>query len=352
LHPFTESPIFMGLNSKYLIRAQEWWSFILPPILFCYYAALLQTSPVGISVILQACLLMATSVVTALTGYFINDWSDMEDDRIASKHNYVAHFPVWLKSGFLPLMTLLFALLWAAGRRWLPDTQLSLYALVVGINILLFILYSLPPFRLKRISYVAPLLDAGYSGTFFYGLAFAAGSILPLPYRWSLLWLLCWGIAKGLRNYLSHLSDDADNDRRSGLTTLATIRSPQRIQLIANLLFPIETGLLLLFFFSLPVIAVGGLLLCLLFMLRWFRDIRTSATMKYEHLNDLHEIWLPLGVLVQLILADSYYIWLLVFHFIFFPQHLPKCFFSVKNGIFSLFNKKPVSLKDLLHGKK
>ncbi|MFN8284385.1 MAG: UbiA family prenyltransferase [Chitinophagales bacterium] len=339
------------MNLKKILRAQEWWSFILPPVFLFYYVGLLQFPRAGRSIYFEMITLMIVSVITAIIGYFINDLFDIHDDLKAGKKNYVSSFPLWLKALFFPLCISLLLILWLINQRLILVERASLYAVTCAANTMLFVVYSMPPIRFKKAIYIAPILDALYSGTLFYILAFIlatqnTGNNTPM------LCILIWAFCKGLRNYLSHLCDDKENDESSGMPTLATVYGKESLQKTANLLFPVEILCLLVLQTVLINTSYPFIILCLVFIVLWFQKMQENSSIKYPFLNELHEIYLPVAILVQVVFTFHSLYPMLILHFVFFPFHLSKMYFTIKNSIFKLFNKEPLSWKELLNGKK
>lgn len=338
------------MKIKKIVRAQEWWSFILPPILLFYYVGLQQSNIDTQIVYSELLLLMFISVITAIIGYFINDLFDIKDDLKAGKKNYVASFPILIKIVFLPALFFVLFLLFKfnAHYKWTVKTTQFLYA--IFINILLFLAYSTPPIRLKRFKYAAPFIDALYSGTIFYILAFSISNLILN--KLAIIFIFIWALLKGLRNYLSHLCNDKENDETSLLPTMATKYGKHTTQKIANLMFPFEIVFLVVFQFSLTYKSFPFILFCLLFGLFGFKKIIQNTTIQLPLLNDLHEVYLPVLMLVQLIYIHTILFPLLILHFMFFPFQLSKIYFTLKNCIFKLFNKEPLSWKELINGTK
>ena len=294
---------------------------------------------------------MFISIITGFAGYFINDLSDMEEDRKAGKKNMVARLPHWLKVAFLPIILILIFICYLIISAVISPLAAVIYCFIFGMNTLLFTLYSIPPVRLKETPFIAPVLDALYSGTLFYLLSYSMaiyGNLLPshpikeIPEILStsgcvLLLLFIWGFLKGLRNFLSHLSDDRQHDERSGLKTLATTYGSKKIQFIANLLFPLEILCLTLLFLKQKELAMLPVFLCILFISLWIKNILNNASQKYIHLNDLHEVWLPMLVLLQFVYRYNSYFPLLLIHFLLFPYHLKKIYHVIDFIYFHTF---------------
>jgi 4-hydroxybenzoate polyprenyltransferase len=138
---------------------------------------------------------------------------------------------------------------------------------LVFAQYLCFCLYSLPPFRLKKNRFIALVLDAIYSGTLFNIICF---NIFNSNTRLTYL-LIFWSFLKGLRNIISHIIADKENDK---LIQVVTIANTIEIKKIINysyllLVFEILTFMTGLLVYKLWVILVAYFL----FIIYWqFRD--------------------------------------------------------------------------------
>ena len=141
----------------YRIRLSQPWRNKAPVLItFPYLALYLAEIPFKES-FPYLILSVITIVGIAGIGYFLNDITDLASDREAGKTN--AFSEVSLK-GIIALALTLVSL---AFLPWFffPMDQLS-WILIVG-EIMVFALYSVKPFRFKRIVFLAPLLDAAYA---------------------------------------------------------------------------------------------------------------------------------------------------------------------------------------------
>jgi hypothetical protein len=315
------------ISMKYL-RAGEWWGHILPPIMLFYYAGLCSMKTPESAAYYTAGMLLALAVITAIAGYFLNDLSDVREDALAGKKNYIGKLPLPVKAAFLPLLCFAVYLLAGFNPGMLSAHAKQWFVFVFMANGMLFALYSLPPVRIKKNPWLAPVLDALYSGTLFYGLAYALAAEKSVALHASCLQftsVALWGFLKGLRNYLTHVCDDEQNDRAAGLKTLATLYGSATIQRAANLFFPAEIACLLIFIFLLPSGNMAAAIMSVLFLFYWLKKNIRSKYEKHVFLNDLHEVWLPLAFLIQLVYRTGMYGFLLL-HILVFPYHLYKVY--------------------------
>ena len=347
----------MYLFLKKIIRVEQWWSHILPPILLFYYIGLFSSTGNTKHVFANTLFLIFISIITAIIGYFINDLFDIKDDLKANKRNYVAQAPSWLRIIAIPIILLLVALLFYCFKDNISTFHFKCYFACIFINLVLFVIYSMPPVRFKKVVYISTIVDALYSGTFFYIIAYIiANNIfddLLFLEKNKIIYLIifCYGFIKGIRNHLSHLCEDKINDEQSGIDTLATRFGIQTIQTIANLIFSFEIIMLMIIQVYLVKLNIVSILFTLGFLFLWIKFMIKNKSAKQETLNDLHEVWLPVIILILLIITQHQFYFLAIIHFLFFPYHISKIYFTAKNGIFKLFHKEPISIKELLNGK-
>lgn len=179
----------------------------------------------GTELLINGAVLFTAFALVGFFGYFSNDMADREADAKAGKKNMAAALPLWACVSV------------AAG------TALAGTALIVWRNpavwpwmsaeVVLLLLYSFPPVRLKERGLWGILADALYA----YGipavvllvyLDSSAGVNPVYFYFFPAFYLLL-----GLKNILRHQLDDVDNDRISGTRTLATDR-PETAERLAE----------------------------------------------------------------------------------------------------------------------
>jgi 4-hydroxybenzoate polyprenyltransferase len=99
----------------------------------------------------------ATLFGIAGLGYFINDWADIRSDQLAGKPNKVGELSLGVRLLILILLCAFSFLPWLI----LPMNEYS-WALI-GIEIILFLMYSLPPLRLKEKGFLGIITDTMYA---------------------------------------------------------------------------------------------------------------------------------------------------------------------------------------------
>jgi colanic acid/amylovoran biosynthesis glycosyltransferase len=223
---------------RILARTAGWWKpkagFILS-VLFMFLLSAQIPWHIGVPLILW---MLVSTLGIGILGHLINDWTDIEEDRLVGKANTMERVPAVVRP---------FLLLVAAGIGYLPWLLvLSTDHTVIGLLTIqgcLFVLYAAKPFRLKRFPYLAALIDASYAyvlPTLFFLISLSHSTEDGIQVL-ALLALAGWTLPMGIRHILIHHVYDVKHDARSGQPNLA-IRHGQHnlLRFIANALFPLE----------------------------------------------------------------------------------------------------------------
>ena len=134
-------------------RISDWRLSFVPFIIGCvYFWASLLHLDFSFFHFLIFCLSICTSFGFAALGYFINEFFDKKHDAQAGKINKLAIL-TWPKQLFLFLLILVLCF---APWLVLPTSRFSI--ILITIEILCFLLYSLPFIRLKNTYYFAGIL--------------------------------------------------------------------------------------------------------------------------------------------------------------------------------------------------
>lgn len=268
-------------------------------------------------------------------GYWANDFSDREDDRKAGKANAFEGMPMWQAFGLLGVLLAAAILPWVL---FFPIHSTTL--ILLGAEFGLFILYSLPPFRLKERGVLGALADAGYAHIVPALLAAVTFNALsPQPFPQLFIFLVALAFFQGflgLRNILLHQLGDYENDRLSGTKTWVVGMGPEwGWKWVMFVFFPLETIALMLYLGVLsgwgqPDISTFWLVFAYpLFLLWavWQRRIwyRKPLPRKFQELlglflDDFYVDGLPICILALLMWKDALF-WPVAFtHFVVFPN--------------------------------
>jgi 4-hydroxybenzoate polyprenyltransferase len=298
-------------------RAKDWRFSFIPQIFGNLYLWLLLFD---INFSLSALLLLVLSLVTsfgfAALGYYTNEYFDQEDDAKAGKINKLKF--ITLQQKIILLITILFATFipWIV----LPSNSISL--ILMAIQILLFVLYAAPPFRLKRNIYFSAITDALYAyiiplllSYYTYYLFSGASSI-------NIVFLVCYGsllFIAGFRNIIIHYINDIFKDKKVGLVTLPRAIGVYKTNTLIITLLILEFCLILtkIFIVTFDNIYLSILLIPLVFLT--YRAIKQSQTQTdniivnkpLRHSTDLYyQVYAPALILGVLVLQQ--FIWIIL----------------------------------------
>lgn len=203
------------------LRLSDTWQYKVPtlisiPYFFVLYGRL-PLNQAAVSILLS----FTTIIGIAGFGYWLNDLTDIEEDRKKGKKNIIAQLNVLQRIGLLTLFLCLAFLPWL----YLPLSQCAAYLLAA--QFLVFILYSVPPLRFKERHLLGVLCDAAYAHIIPSALAaitfIAIIGKKPNNFSFYLITLIGWQTIVGIRNILIHQLKDAQSDLAVGTKTLGTI---------------------------------------------------------------------------------------------------------------------------------
>jgi len=308
--------------------------------------------PFSTHTILLTLLSLITTVGFASLGYFINEFFDKASDAKAGKLNKLTFLSPQLQAAvFLSAVVLTF-IPWV----WLPSTALSW--LLIGMQILLFLVYSLPFPRLKESTYLSIVIDSLYAYLVplvlsFYTFSLIAG-VTGIP-----AWFYLFGASVffiGLRNIIIHQVNDVMKDKQSGIMTLPLVSGVQSTKkiLLAILLYEAFFGLLsivALMKFNLVVLVYG--FICFSIALR---AIRIAMKSDFDpQRDDLFINWsylyfFPLFTLVAAGVGNPFWLLLLPLHLTFlFPHYLiDKAILHLRRNYYKVVVFVSVEVRDAL----
>ncbi len=337
-----------------IIRSNHWWKYKAAHILGFTYFFFYLIQPSKIEAALLFLFSAMTIVGIAGLGYFINDLYDIKFDLKAGKKNHV--HPLSLFVRFL----IVFALLAISFLPWLYLRSTIWIWLLIGVELLLFVVYAHPLTRLKEKAQWGLICDSLYG----HALPIIIACLTYWQYldkvdlspKLFFLFLFVWQFTKGIRNILLHQLTDYQNDLKSGIKTFTSINNPHKIyrfvlfrlvpfEFIWNLIFLVfiykTTSSLLIGFVIFLIVFIAGHGL--------FRNIKINKTEYQENtylyfLNDWYEDYFPIIILVTLLINQPN-LWLLILgHVILFPSAFVGLFRDIKACIkqcyFFLFDIK------------
>ncbi|HOG06012.1 MAG TPA: UbiA family prenyltransferase [Bacteroidales bacterium] len=307
------------------LRIGLWWNHIVPPIIATIYFVVWQSNLLNPSFWLYLLFFITSVTGFAAFGYFLNDISDIETDRLAGKPNSAFRLS---RTSMLFIGGGLF-FIGSIPWIWLPNSLSTTGLLVLLILCLIF--YSFRPFRLKERGLPGLICDIHYGHIL---PVFIALNVFGILYgvKWSvgflsglLLYLLLF--AKGFRNILCHQLEDEQDDITSGIKTFATLYGMKKTARIINYTLAIESVLLiLLFVIYVPILMIVLSIFSfvnLLLIISWgtFKlPVKERFTKLRFFLNDIYEEWLPLFLVILVVIKHTMLWWLLPLHLIFFNR--------------------------------
>lgn len=308
-----------------IFRAEGWWEFKFGPILAMVYATALSG---GVALTVHWPALVGIVVALAAVGVganVLNDWADIAEDRAAGKSNRLAGKPRWF-----PILVIgVTGLVGCGALAWLRPGRAGL--LLYAANVLVFFLYSVPPFRFKTRGWPGILADAAGAHTLpalFAVVSFAAAAGLRLAPVWLAI-VAVWSLTYGLRGILWHQLADYENDRRTGGFTFVCRHGPMFAQRLGEwVVFPLEVlALAGLLWWASPWPAL--LLVCdgwLIWLRKTYHYVTTIIVTPCERFRiGLHEFNYALMPVALLVVLTAHHPWdglILVAHVGLFPMGL------------------------------
>ncbi len=313
------------------IRIKDWWNYILPPIAGFYGWGLFQSGRSFEDSFFTTVGFFLLTFGVASFGFFINEWTDIKDDLAAGKKNAVATLSISQQTAIFAFIVLQLLI----GYR-LCVTNLHT-TLLLCIQLLSLLLYSCPPFRMKKNMYIAPILDALYSGTIFYLVAinihYPTFFGLNISQQSALVLLTIWAIFRGFRNIIMHLLTDEKFDAAIAQKTAGTQFHRYSVErFLYRIILPVEVVAFAGFCFAER--AAYGILLgvaYLIFMLYWWkrkthiipfilkRQSPADESSLYS-INIFHEVALPVYIFGLLaVQTDPFYGLYLLLMLLIFP---------------------------------
>lgn len=163
--------------------------------------------------LLQGLSLFMAFLIIGFFGYFTNDMADMDADKKAWKKNMATSF-----SALARILIVLFTGI--SGLLIILAGSLSVWPWMV-LELILLLIYSFPPFRLKEKGILGVLVDALYAyaipAQILLSFIDSYGTISQVYF----IFFPAFYFFIGLKNILQHQIDDADNDQVAGISTFA-----------------------------------------------------------------------------------------------------------------------------------
>lgn len=317
-------------NRGTFLRHSDWWNSKVAMIFgWSYFFALLfDLEVVDYLIVCPAILLWL--MATASFGYYINDCFDTEVDLKAKKTNTAAQHT--LARRVLILATLVLA---SVGSALFLFWSEPWFMVVAVSELLLFVLYSIPPFRWKEIPFLDVVTDALYAQVL--PLVVVALALLKehtsglAPLEWALLTGIgIWALVSGIRNILEHQVADFENDSESGISNTVQSLGVESVSLkLDRGLIPLEWASFCVVILITGVLVPELLVLSCAFLLilgfttpigegviEKTKAFRSGSRLLEPRL--IYEFWFPLSCLAVLSYMDWKYVPFIFLHLILF----------------------------------
>ncbi len=309
------------------LRLSNPWRYKAPLLMAIPYFLLVMSDVSTLVALKFIWLSYLTIVGIAGIGYLINDYADREKDALAGKANAL----IGMKKSKIRLLFILFLMLAIIPWVFFPTTIWSLFLLL--LELLLFAVYSLPPFRLKErglagvvndalYAHVVPAMLAAYTFWLIGGMNMSRlVSLLAI--------LVLWQGAMGLRNILLHQMKDGRHDVASGTRTMVTTKGVDKIEKLTKGFLVIEILFFLLFCFTFrDVLPLLSVVLVAFWSFRWWdnyvrklsKDKVKINFLAHYYLDDFYIRVFPLIIIFHLIPTNLDVIPILVSHIVLFPN--------------------------------
>ena len=308
-------------------RYGEWWEYKMVPLLAVAYLTTLNLAEPLEAALPRIALLFGALIVGAVYVSVINDLTDIKEDAVAGKRNSMANLRPSLRVAIVTLCVLLAALFIFLIY---PDFQAMSYQ---ALSYLVFTLYSVRPIRLKKRGFWGVLCDAS-GAHLFPSLLITTNLIFYFGGNTNLILtssIGIWALMYGLRGILWHQFVDRENDLKSGTNTFAANIKPSKFQKPEKIIFLIEIIALgtmlsqvLSFYVLFGLISYAFLVLTRRYVLGYkVFLILVSPNKGYQLLlNDYYFVFLPLSLLLVNASASNFGWFILIAHFVFFPNKI------------------------------
>lgn len=305
---------------------------MLSPILaMAYLEIVIQDLPWTTAVARLGALAVSAALLAGY-GLVVNDWSDIEPDRVTGKPNTMASVPMPAR------MSVAIALVAVGAVPWILVGVNGAGIVTLAVIYLLPLLYSARPVRLKErggVGLVADAANALVAPAVFVVVLFSrsgrASTVLAAVTGSA---IVAWAIGYGLRGIVLHQLTDAPLDRASGVRTFVTRVGPDAAQRLARAVFPLEVvGLTVMLGVALvraPLAGAAFLVYAALFQgARKVGAVSSPITAGrasngYVMLAEFYDVWPSTFLVVGLVAVHPAYWWVALVHLVVFHGGIAK----------------------------
>jgi len=308
------------------IRFYTWWNYKLPPLFGIAFFFILCTHLSFTEALQRLAILIICMIGTAGFGHYLNDLTDIETDRISGKPNKAAGHSTVRKIftlGFLLVLGLL---------PWFLFYEAGTLHLLVLIVFLLFVLYSVPPVRLKNRGFWGIFSDTLYAHAIpavVVSLAMTEGTFITDETFNLMLIIFFWQFFTGFRNIAFHQFEDFEQDQLTGTRTWAVRMGANKLKrLCLSVIYPLELIAFLIFFAALFHISIlgGGLLLAMIalrlyiYLFIYEKGYLSNWRNYFSLVNNSYEEDIPITLLIVLCFTNPVFVFILIAYYVFFPE--------------------------------
>jgi cytochrome P450/4-hydroxybenzoate polyprenyltransferase len=278
-----------------LVRWGAWYYSKIPLFFVGMSYATLRMPQPGAAQAAQMAALFVLLCLYAAFGHIVNDYADREIDRAAGKRKLLA---TWSER-----QALIAVAIPCIGTVAVALICFDASTIVVTmIAVLVAALYSLPPVRLKECGVLGWVAAAVAQRTLPVAIIFEA--------------LKAWDVVAvgftilntfiGLRWIILHQLEDFQNDRRSGVRTVATQQPPERLVAVSHILFTVELasacGVVAAMSYFIPSVGLTG------FAYAVGRGSKPLSPVSYYEFHDFYCVVWPITVAVLLASWDPVFL--------------------------------------------
>lgn len=318
-----------------IIRASDWWSYKLPPILAIAYATIISSSTSIYEAAPQLLVIMLSVFVGAIYVSIINDITDISEDQASGKSNRMASMPAKLR-WLLPIGCLLLGL--GFQFFYYPD---NLSMVLYTLPWISFTLYSCKPFRFKKRGILGVLADASGSHLFISLLMISSLSYFSrIPINWT--WFMSvaiWSFAYGLRGILYHQFLDRENDIEAKVNTYAAQISPESFklpQLIISVVELLAFTVMLVLINEVLVYLFLAIYLLVIYARKRFLGYQVISIITEKNrpfqilMADFYQFFFPISLLIIGSIYNPISLIVLAVHLALFPHRILEYFQEMK----------------------
>ncbi|MHA8067345.1 hypothetical protein V7S76_11795 [Aquirufa sp. ROCK2-A2] len=308
-----------------LIRANDWWEPKIVPLLVVGYMTVNHYNENILAHFVWLLFLILAIALGAVFVSILNDYTDLTYDLASQKSNRLAPF-----SPFKRTLILLISFITSISISYIfVDSILTLCFCLS--TYLAFMLYSIPPFRLKNKGLLGVMADAG-GAHLFVSLFIVASMTDKMGQAFDLFWLSMigfWSFLYGLRGILWHQFLDRENDLSINHPTFAGKIQISSMKHAEKVIALMELGMLVIILITvgeiLPLVALAVYFILLIGYKKLNQEvilILTNDKNSPIFLSDYYQILLPFSLIISCSIENPICLILIPFHVLFFPFKL------------------------------